>query len=53
MAKKKKAQSVDLVTMYLINNLLYSLVDEMSQAVVRTSFSSLARDAFDFQCAIF
>jgi N-methylhydantoinase B len=44
---------VDLVTMYLINNLLFSLVDEMSLAVVRTSFSSLARDAFDFQCAVF
>jgi N-methylhydantoinase B len=39
--------------MYLINNLLFSLVDEMSLAVVRTSFSSLARDAFDFQCAVF
>jgi N-methylhydantoinase B len=44
---------VDQVTMYLINNLLFSLVDEMSLAVVRTSFSSLARDAFDFQCAVF
>jgi N-methylhydantoinase B len=47
------ASEVDLVTMYLINNLLFSLVDEMSLAVVRTTFSSLARDAFDFQCAVF
>jgi N-methylhydantoinase B len=46
-------KTVDVVTMYLINNLLYSIVDEMSSAVVRTSFSSLARDAFDFQCALF
>jgi len=49
----KEADKVDLVTMSLINNLLFSLVDEMSLAVVRTSFSSLARDAFDFQCAVF
>lgn len=53
MAKTNGNDKVDLVTMYLINNLLFSLVDEMSLAVVRTSFSSLARDAFDFQCAIF
>jgi len=38
--------------MHLINNFLYSLVDEMTAAVVRTSFSPLARDAFDFQCGI-
>src|ERR1041385_3008853 len=53
MATQTSAKQVDLVTMYLINNLLFSLVDEMSLAVVRTSFSSLARDAFDFQCAVF
>lgn len=53
MPAKNEADKVDLVTMYLINNLLFSLVDEMSLAVVRTSFSSLARDAFDFQCAVF
>ncbi len=46
-------RKVDVVTMTLINNLLYSLVDEMSLAVVRTSFSPLSRDAFDFQCALF
>ena len=53
MATLEKSTDVDLVTMYLINNLLFSLVDEMSLAVVRTTFSSLARDAFDFQCAVF
>jgi N-methylhydantoinase B len=53
MAAKKRTNNVDLVTMYLVNNQLFSLVDEMSLAVVRTSFSSLARDAFDFQCAVF
>lgn len=53
MARTAKPHKVDVVTMYLINNLLYSVVDEMSSAVVRTSFSSLARDAFDFQCALF
>jgi N-methylhydantoinase B len=53
LARTAKPHKVDVVTMYLINNLLYSVVDEMSSAVVRTSFSSLARDAFDFQCALF
>lgn len=43
---------IDIVTMHLINNFLYSLVDEMTAAVVRTSFSPLARDAFDFQCGL-
>ncbi len=49
MAKDRK---IDVVTMHLINNLIYSLVDEMSAVVVRTSFSPLARDAFDFQCGL-
>ena len=53
MAAISKDKKVDVVTMYLINNLFYSLIDEMSLAVVRTSFSPLARDAFDFQCALF
>jgi len=43
---------IDIITMHLINNFLYSLVDEMTAAVVRTSFSPLARDAFDFQCGL-
>ena len=49
MAKDRK---IDVVTMHLINNLIYSLVDEMTATVVRTSFSPLTRDAFDFQCAL-
>jgi len=53
MALHSTLEKIDLVTMYLINNLFFSLVDEMSLAVVRTSFSSLARDAFDFQCGVF
>jgi len=48
MAKEK----IDMIVLQLINNFLYSLVDEMTQTVVRTSFSPLIRDAFDFQCAI-
>ena len=43
---------IDVITMHLINNLLYSLVDEMTMAVVRTSFSPLTRDALDFQTCI-
>ena len=43
---------IDIITMHLINNFLYSLVDEMTAAVVRTSFSPLTRDAFDFQCGL-
>lgn len=45
-------KKIDVVTMHLINNLIYSLVDEMTATVVRTSFSPLARDSFDFQCAL-
>jgi len=48
MAKKK----IDIIVLGLINNFLYSLVDEMTLGVVRTSFSPLTRDAFDFQCGI-
>ena len=44
--------NIDIITMHLINNFLYSLVDEMTASVVRTSFSPLARDSFDFQCGI-
>src|SRR5512136_602042 len=43
---------IDIITLHLINNFLYSLVDEMTSAVVRTSFSPLTRDAFDFQCGL-
>jgi len=48
MAKEK----IDIITLGIINNFLYSLVDEMTIGVVRTSFSALTRDAFDFQCGI-
>ena len=44
MAKEK----IDMIVLGLINNFLYSLVDEMTIGVVRTSFSPLTRDAFDF-----
>ena len=47
-----KNKDIDIITMHLINNFLYSLVDEMTSAVVRTSFSPLTRDAFDFQCGL-
>lgn len=45
-------EDIDIITMHLINNFLYSLVDEMTATVVRTSFSPLTRDAFDFQCGL-
>lgn len=48
----KKSEEVDRITLHLINNFLYSVVDEMTAAVVRTSFSPLTRDAFDFQCGL-
>ena len=47
-----KNSKIDIITMHLINNFLYSLVDEMTNTVVRTSFSPLTREAFDFQCGI-
>jgi N-methylhydantoinase B len=48
----RKAKEIDIITLHLINNFLYSVVDEMTAAVVRTSFSPLTRDAFDFQCGL-
>ena len=48
----KNPKEIDIITMHLIYNFLYSLVDEMTAAVVRTSFSPLTRDAFDFQCGL-
>jgi N-methylhydantoinase B len=48
----KDKNEIDIITMHLINNFLYSLVDEMTATVVRTSFSPLTRDAFDFQCGL-
>ena len=44
MTKKK----IDIITLELINNFLYSVVDEMTLATVRTSFSPLTRDSYDF-----
>ena len=45
-------EQIDMIVLELINNFLYSIVDEMTLGVVRTSFSPLTRDAFDFQCGI-
>jgi len=45
-------EKIDIITLELINNFLYSVVDEMTIGVVRTSFSPLTRDAFDFQCGL-
>ena len=49
MAKEKE---IDIITLGLINNFLYSVVDEMTLGLVRTSFTPLCRDAFDFQCGL-
>jgi len=43
-------KKVDMITLGLIDNFLFCLVDEMTQEVVRTSFSPLTREIFDFQC---
>ena len=45
-------EKIDIITLQLINNFLYSVVDEMTQAAIRTSFSPIMRDAFDFQCGL-
>ena len=47
-----KEKEIDIITLGLINNFLYSVVDEMTLGVVRTSFTPLCRDAFDFQCGL-
>ena len=49
MAKKK---NVDMITLGLVYNFLYSVVDEMTLGLVRTSFTPLCREAFDFQCGL-
>ena len=51
-SREAEGKKVDPITLGLINNFLYSLVDEMTLTVVRTSFSPITRDAFDFQCGI-
>ena len=45
-------EKIDIITLQLINNFLYSVVDEMTQATIRTSLSPIMRDAFDFQCGL-
>ena len=40
---------VDMITLGLVNNYLFSLVDEMTLTMIRTAFSPLTRDIFDFQ----
>ena len=47
-----KPKEIDIITLGLINNFLYSVVDEMTLGLVRTSFTPLARDAFDFQAGL-
>jgi len=41
---------IDMITLGLVNNFLFCLVDEMTQTMIRTAFSPLTRDIFDFQC---
>ena len=45
----EEKNKVDMITLELINNFLYSMVDEMTQVVVRTSMSPIMRGSFDFQ----
>ena len=47
-----KPKEIDVISLGLINNFLYSVVDEMTLGLVRTSFTPLARDAFDFQAGL-
>ena len=47
-----EGEKIDIITLGLINNFLYSVVDEMTLGLVRTSFTPLCRDAFDFQCGL-
>lgn len=45
-------KEIDIIILELINNFMFSIVDEMTQSTVRTSFSPITRDAFDFQCGL-
>ncbi len=45
-------EKIDIITLELVNNFLFSVVDEMTLGVIRTSLSPITRDAFDFECGL-
>src|SRR5258707_9090979 len=52
MAEPKKMREFDPIELELLWRRLISMVDEAAAAMVRTSFSTLVRESYDFSCVI-
>ena len=52
MASPKKIREFDPIELELLWRRLISMVDEAAAAMVRTSFSTLVRESYDFSCVI-
>ena len=52
MASPKKNREFDPIELELLWRRLISMVDEAAAAMVRTSFSTLVRESYDFSCVI-
>jgi N-methylhydantoinase B len=52
MATPKKTREFDPIELELLWRRLISMVDEAAAAMVRTSFSTLVRESYDFSCVI-
>ena len=52
MASPKKTREFDPIELELLWRRLISMVDEAAAAMVRTSFSTLVRESYDFSCVI-
>ena len=52
MAKSNSARTFDPIELELLWRRLISMVDEAAAAMVRTSFSTLVRESYDFSCVI-
>src|SRR5258708_9907876 len=52
MAAPKKNREFDPIELELLWRRLISMVDEAAAAMVRTSFSTLVRESYDFSCVI-
>ena len=47
------AKQVDMITLQVIMNALYSITDEMNVALIRTAYSTNIKDRGDCSCAIY
>ncbi len=47
------SKNVDMITLQVIMNALYSITDEMNLALIRTAYSTNIKDRRDCSCAIY